>query len=82
MREIQKVKLILDNQITINTKNFRLSILLVYPMKVSESIKCARVVQRRQMRGTLHMSMYSCRVKTALEYTHLYLLPTEASLKL
>lgn len=55
-------------------------------MKVSEDIKYPRVVgqvgrQRGQMRGTSHMSMYSCRVKTALEYTHLHLLPTEASLK-
>lgn len=87
MREIQKVKLILDHQITINTlKIFQLSILLVYPMKVSEDIKCTRVVgqvrrQRGQMRGTLHMSMYSCRVKTAFEYTHVHLFPTEASLK-
>lgn len=85
MREIQRVKLVLDHQITINTlKNFQLSIL--YPVKVTEEIKCAGVVgqvrrQRGQMRGTLHRSTYSCRVKTALEYTRLHLFPTVASLK-
>lgn len=50
MREIQKVKLILDKQITINTLNFcKLSIL--YPVKVSEEIRCRVLRQVRRQKG-------------------------------
>lgn len=39
MREIQKGKLILDHQITINTLTF-FKLSMLYPMKISEEVKC------------------------------------------